>query len=459
VSIFYPGSSAKPARSGRFVSQLTKSTMALIMAGGRGERLKQLTLHRAKPATPFGGKYRIIDFSLSNCVNSGIRQILVLTQYKSHSLIQHVQRGWGYLRGELGEFVQLVPAQQKLGELWYRGTADSVYQNLDIIEAHAPELVLVLAGDHVYKMDYGPMIAFHVERSADITVGMVQVPVATAHEFGIATVDSDHRVVRFSEKPRNPEPMPGRDDVALASMGIYVFGLAYLREVLSRDAADPATAHDFGKNIIPAAIAGGRVYAYPFQSVETEAQAYWRDVGTVDAFYTANMELIYVSPELNLYDSEWPIWTYQEQMPCAKFVLDEEGRRGMAINSMVAGGCIISGASVRESLLFFNVTVDERSEIFRSVVLPHVEVGRGCRISRAIIDEGCTIPDGTVIGEDAARDRERFHVTEQGVVLVTQDMLLSDSSRPARQASAPGTASVPASSSASEPAVASDANP
>ncbi|MCL4721479.1 MAG: glucose-1-phosphate adenylyltransferase [Gammaproteobacteria bacterium] len=397
--------------------------MARILAGGRGQRLYHLTDHRAKPATPFGGKYRIIDFSLSNCVNSGIRQILVLTQYRSHSLIQHVQRGWGYLRGELGEFVQLVPAQQKLGELWYRGTADSVYQNLDIIEAHAPELVLVLAGDHVYKMDYGPMIAYHVEHSADITVGMVQVPVETGHEFGIATVDNDNRIIRFSEKPARPEPMPGRSDMALASMGIYVFGRDYLRDVLTRDAAHPGSAHDFGRNIIPGAIASNRVFAYPFQTVETQAQAYWRDVGTVDAFYAANMELIFVSPELNLYDAEWPIWTYQEQMPCAKFVLDEDGRRGSAINSMVAGGCIISGASVRESLLFFNVTVDERSEIYRSVVLPHVRIGRGCRITRAIIDEGCVIPDGTIIGEDASRDRARFHLTEEGVVLVTPDML------------------------------------
>jgi len=433
VSIYYPGSSARPALSGRFVSQLTKSTMALVMAGGRGERLRQLTEYRAKPATPFGGKYRIIDFSLSNCVNSGIRQILVLTQYKSHALIQHIQRGWGYLRGELGEFVQLVPAQQKLGELWYRGTADSVYQNLDIIEAHAPELVLVLAGDHVYKMDYGPMIAFHVERSADITIGMVQVPLAQAHEFGIATVDAEQRIVGFHEKPRKPQPMPGRSDVALASMGIYVFGREYLRRVLDADAADPASAHDFGKNIIPGAIHGSRVFAYPFQSVETQAQAYWRDVGTVDAFYSANMELIFVSPELNLYDSEWPIWTYQEHMPCAKFVLDEEGRRGMAINSMVAGGCIVSGASVRESLLFFDVTVDERSEIFRSVLLPHVAVGKGCHISRAIIDEGCNVPDGMVIGVDAVRDRERFHVTEQGVVLVTRDMLRAEANRTAGQ--------------------------
>jgi glucose-1-phosphate adenylyltransferase len=428
----------RPTRSGRFVSQLTKGTMALIMAGGRGERLRQLTAHRAKPATPFGGKYRIIDFALSNCVNSGIRQILVLTQYKAHSLIQHVQRGWGYLRGELGEFVQLVPAQQKLGELWYRGTADSVYQNLDIIDSHAPDLVLVLAGDHVYKMDYGPMIAYHVERDADITVGMVQVPLDMGREFGIATVDEENRIVRFAEKPQNPEPMPGHPDLALASMGIYVFGLDYLREVLTRDAQDLRSAHDFGRNIIPAAIHTSRVYAYPFQSVETQAQAYWRDVGTVDAFYEANMELIHVSPELNLYDAEWPIWTYQEQAPPAKFVLDEEGRRGMAINSMVAGGCIVSGAVVRESLLFVDVTVDERTEVYRSVILPHVSVGRDCRIRRAIIDEGCVIPDGTIIGEDHAADSRRFHVTAQGVVLVTQDMLgppVTASSRPQRMPS------------------------
>jgi glucose-1-phosphate adenylyltransferase len=347
-----------------------------------------------------------------------------MTQYKSHSLTQHIQRGWGYLRGELGEFVQLVPAQQKLGELWYRGTADCVYQNLDIIQAHDPELVLVLAGDHVYKMDYGPMIAFHAARAADVTLGMVQVPINQAHEFGIATLDADQRIVKFSEKPRNPEPMPGRNDVALASMGIYVFSVDYLHATLNRDALDAASAHDFGKNIIPAAIASGsRIFAYPFESVETEAQTYWRDVGTVDAFYTANMELIFVSPELNLYDSEWPIWTYQEQTPCAKFVLDEEGRRGVAINSMIAGGCIVSGAVIRESLLFFNVTVNERSEVFRSVVLPNARIGRSCRIHQAIVDEGCVIPDGMVIGEDSALDRQRFHVTEQGVVLVTQDML------------------------------------
>jgi glucose-1-phosphate adenylyltransferase len=413
----------KPRKSGRFVSQLTKSTMAIVMAGGRGERLKDLTRNRAKPAMPFGGKYRIIDFSLSNCVNSGIRQILVLTQYKAHSLIQHIQRGWGYLRGELGEFVQLVPAQQQIGEVWYRGTADSVYQNLDIIEAYHPDLVLVLAGDHVYKMDYGPMIAFHVEHAADITVGAIPVPLERAREFGVMTIDEDHRIVRFAEKPANPEPTPGRPDMALASMGIYVFGREFLKARLSRDARDPDSAHDFGRNIVPGSIGTGRVFAYPFQDVKTKAQAYWRDVGTVDAFFEANMELVYVMPELNLYDEDWPIWTYQEHAPGAKFVLDEDGRRGEAINSIVAGGVIVSGATIRESMLFFNAHVDERSEVYRSVLLPHVRIGRNCRIRRAIIDESCVIPDGTIIGEDRTADAQRFRVTENGVVLVTSEML------------------------------------
>jgi glucose-1-phosphate adenylyltransferase len=413
----------KPRKSGRFVSQLTRSTMGVVMAGGRGERLQQLTAHRAKPATPFGGKYRIIDFSLSNCVNSGIRQILVLTQYKSHSLIQHVQRGWGYLRGELGEFVEIVPAQQQHGEWWYRGTADAVYQNLEIIAESRPDRVLVLAGDHVYKMDYGPMIAFHVEQEAEITVGVVQVPVSEASAFGVMTVDEDRRIIRFDEKPARPEPMPGSQDIALVSMGIYIFDREFLEARLEADASNPDSTHDFGRNIIPGNIASGRVFAYPFEDVETRAQAYWRDVGTVDAFYEANLELVHVSPELNLYDEDWPIWTYQEQVPSAKFVLDDSGRRGLAVNSMVAGGCIVSGAEVRESLLFFNVTVQERSEIYRSVLLPHVAVGRQCRISRAVIDEGCAIPDGTVIGEDRAADAARFHVTDGGVVLVTRDML------------------------------------
>jgi glucose-1-phosphate adenylyltransferase len=400
--------------------------MAVIMAGGRGQRLKQLTDHRAKPATPFGGKYRIIDFSLSNCVNSGIRQIIILTQYKAHSLIQHVQRGWGYLRGELGEFIDIVPAQQQLGELWYRGTADAVYQNLDIIDQHRPETVLVLAGDHVYKMDYGPLVAFHKERRADITVGGVQVPLDQAHEFGVMSVGADGRVTGFDEKPREPKPMPGRESVALASMGIYVFGVDFLRERLRQEAENPLSTHDFGRGIIPDSIGRHRVFAYPFEDVETKAQAYWRDVGTVDAYYKANMELVHIRPELNLYDEAWPIWTYQQQVPSAKFVLDEKGRTGHAINSMVAGGCIVKGAVVRESLLSFNVTVDERSRISRSVLLPHVRVGRNCEIVNAIIDEDCLVPDGTVIGVDGEEDRRRFDVSEDGVVLVTQDMLRRD---------------------------------
>ncbi|UCG73241.1 MAG: glucose-1-phosphate adenylyltransferase [Chromatiales bacterium] len=410
-------------KSGRFVSHLTTSTMAVIMAGGRGERLKHLTANRAKPATPFGGKYRIIDFTLSNCVNSGIRQILVLTQYKAHSLIQHVQRGWGYLRGEFGEFVDIVPAQQQKGAWWYQGTADAVYQNLDIVAETQPEHILVLAGDHVYKMDYGPMIAFHVENRADITVGVIQVPVKEASAFGVMTVNDEKRIVEFNEKPEHPQPMPGSTDVALASMGIYVFDREFLKRRLEVDAEDSNSAHDFGKNVIPNSIDDFRVFAYPFEDVETRAQDYWRDVGTVDAFYDANLELVHVSPELNLYDEDWPIWTYHEQVPSAKFVLDDNGRRGMGINSLVSGGCIVSGATVRESLLFVNVKIDERSDVHRSVLLPNVKIGKDCNIHRAIIDEGCVVPDGTTIGTDAQADSHRFHVTENGVVLVTRDML------------------------------------
>ncbi len=409
--------------SGRYVSRLTSGTLAIIMAGGRGERLKQLTTGRAKPATPFGGKFRIIDFVLSNCVNSGIRQIAVLTQYKAQSLIEHVQRGWGYLRGEFNEFVDVVPAQQQTGLKWYQGTADAVYQNLEYIRAHRPKHVLVLAGDHIYKMDYGPMIAYHVEKNADITIGVVEVPLERAKEFGVLSVTEWNRVVKFTEKPANPEPMPGRADTALASMGIYVFNARLLEKLLVADAAREDSSHDFGKNIIPAALAELQVFAYAFEDVRTRAQAYWRDVGTLDAYYEANMELVYVDPELNIYDEEWPIWTYQLQRPPAKFVLDEESRRGTAINSLVAGGCIISGAQVRESLLFSDVHVEERSIVQASVVLPHVSVGRNCVIHKAILDEGCVVPDGTRIGVDVAADRRRFEVTERGVVLVTPDML------------------------------------
>ena len=414
------------ASSGRYVSRLTGGTLAIIMAGGRGERLRDLTAHRCKPATPFGGKFRIIDFVLSNCVNSGIRQISILTQYKAQSLIQHVQHGWSYLRGEFGEFVEVVPAQQQLGATWYRGTADAVHQNIELILAHRPKHVLVLAGDHIYKMDYGPMIAYHVEKGADVTVGVVEVLARESRHYGVLTATEWNRVTKFAEKPASPDALPGRPDTILASMGIYVFNPRLLQTMLAADAAKDASAHDFGKNILPDAIGANRqVFAYPFQDVKTRAQSYWRDVGTIDAFYDANLELVHVRPELNIYDEDWPIWTYQLQHPPAKFVLDEDGRRGTAINSMVSGGCIISGAVVRESLLFSAVRVEERSTIYRSVVLPRAEIGRGCMIANAIIDEECSIPDATQIGIDREADARRFHVTERGVVLVTPDMLRS----------------------------------
>ena len=407
----------------RYLSRLTRGTLAIVMAGGRGERLRQLTEDRCKPATPFGGKFRIIDFALSNCVNSSIRQISVLTQYKAHSLIQHIQRGWGYLRGEFGEFVEIIPAQQRRGSDWYQGTADALWQNMDIIKAHRPLHVLVLAGDHIYKMDYGPMIGFHVENDADVTVGVVEVPVARAREFGVLAVDESHRVLNFLEKPRDPPPLPGRPDVALASMGIYVFNPKLLEKLLRTDAEDPASAHDFGKNIIPAAIDNLSVYAYPFEDVRTKAQNYWRDVGTVDAYYDANMELVRVSPELNIYDEQWPIWTYQEQLPPAKFVFDDDERRGIAVDSMVSGGCIIAGSRVSNSLLFSNVRVHDYSEVDRAVVLPRVRIGERCVIRNAIIDEGATVPDGTRIGVDPVADAERYSVTDGGIVLVTSAML------------------------------------
>jgi len=414
----------KTTRPGRFVSSLTRETVALILAGGRGSRLKALTLSRAKPATPFGGKYRIIDFPLSNCVNSGIRRIAVLTQYKAHDLIVHLQRAWGYFRGEFGEFVEILPAQQQIDASWYKGTADAVFQNLDYLRRQEPEYVLILAGDHIYKMDYGLMLAQHAESGAEITVGTVEVPVERAQEFGIVTIDESNRISRFIEKPLHPEPIPGREGIALASMGIYVFNAAFLERVLLEDAALEDSAHDFGRNIVPACIeAGVHVHAYVFQDAESKVQLYWRDVGNVDAFYEANMELTFVAPELNLYDQEWPIWTYQAQLPPAKFVLDDDDRHGRALNSMVSGGCIVSGALVRESVLFSNVRVGERSLVERSIILPNVEIGRNCRITGAIIDEDTDVPDGLVIGEDPAEDRRRFFVTKRGVVLVTSGMI------------------------------------
>jgi len=407
----------------RFVSRLTRNTLALILAGGRGSRLHQLTQWRSKPAVPFGGKFRIIDFPLSNCINSGIRRIGILTQYKAHSLILHIQRGWGFLRGEFGEFVELLPAQQRVENNWYQGTADAIYQNIDILRSHDPDYVLILAGDHIYKMDYGTMIAHHVETGADMTVGCLEVDLETAKAFGVMSVDSEGRVLEFAEKPENPKPKPGSTDVALASMGIYVFNKDFLFEQLIKDADTDDSTHDFGKDIIPNVINNYRVVAHLFRENETGEQAYWRDVGTVDAFWKTNQELIGVTPELNLYDSSWPIWTYQEQLPPAKFIFDDDGRRGMAVDSMVSGGCIISGAVVRHTLIFSNVRINSFSEIEDTVVLPNVVIERNCRIKKAVIDDGCVVPEGTVIGEDPVADAERFHVTENGVVLVSPDML------------------------------------
>ncbi|OUD14503.1 glucose-1-phosphate adenylyltransferase [Thioflexithrix psekupsensis] len=407
----------------RFISRLTRHTLVLVLAGGRGSRLKQLTDWRAKPAVPFGGKFRIIDFPLSNCINSGIRRVAVLTQYKAHSLIRHIQKGWGFLRGEFGEFVELLPAQQRLEDSWYLGTADAVYQNLDIIRSHKPEYVLILAGDHIYKMDYGPMLAWHLEHKADLTVACLEVPLGEASSFGVMGTDDQQRIVEFVEKPADPRPIPGRSDVALASMGVYIFNTKFLYEQLILDAKESGSSRDFGKDLIPRLIHTHRVYAYPFRDVQNNKQAYWRDVGTVDSFWKANMELVDVTPPLDLYDEKWPIWTYQEQLPPAKFVFNDEGRRGMAVDSMVSGGCIISGAQVNHSLLFSKVSVNSYSVLNDSVVLPNVKIGRHCRIRNAVIDKGCEIPPHTVIGENAEADRARFHVTDTGIVLVTPEML------------------------------------
>ncbi len=407
----------------RFVSRLTRNTLALILAGGRGSRLKHLTQWAAKPAVSFGGKFRIIDFPLSNCINSGIRQVGVLTQYKAHSLILHIQRGWGFLRGEFGEFVELLPAQQRIENSWYAGTADAVYQNLDILRMHDPEYVLLLAGDHIYKMDYGAMIARHVESGADMTIGCLEVDLDTAKGFGVMAVDGENRIHEFAEKPDQPKSVPGNDEVALASMGIYVFNRKFLFEQLIKDADQPSSSHDFGNDIIPNVIENYRVIAYPFRDEESNAQAYWRDVGTVDAYWEANQELIGVTPPLNLYDKSWPIWTYQEQLPPAKFVFDDDDRRGMAVDSMISGGCVVSGAVVRHTLLFSNVRVNSYTTVEDSVVLPNVVIGRNCRIKKAIIADNCNIPEGTIIGEDAEMDAQRFHLSKGGVVLVTSEML------------------------------------
>ena len=406
------------------IGHLTRNTIALILAGGRGSRLVNMTDWRAKPAVPFGGKFRIIDFPLSNCVNSGIRKIGILTQYKADSLIRHIQQGWGFMRGEFGEYVDLMPAQQRHGEdSWYKGTADAIYQNIDILRTRKPKHILILAGDHIYKMDYGAMLADHIEKNADLTIGCLEVSLEEATAFGVMDVDANRRVKAFVEKPEHPPVMPGRTNTALASMGIYIFNADFLFEQLQKDADTKGSSNDFGKDIIPAVIDKYIVNAYPFLDLQSGEQSYWRDVGTIDAYWSANMELIGVNPAMNLYDNTWPIWTHQEQTPPAKFVFDDDDRRGLAVDSMVSGGCVISGAQVKHSLLFSNVRVNSYTTVQDSIILPQVNIGRHCRITKAIIEKGCDIPEGTIIGEDRAEDERRFHVSQGGIVLVTPDML------------------------------------
>ena len=407
---------------------LVRRTIALVLAGGRGSRLKQLTDRRAKPAVYFGGKFRIVDFALSNCVNSGIRRIGVITQYKSHSLLRHLQRGWSFLRAELNEMLDLLPAQQRVDEEhWYRGTADAIYQNIDIIQSSNPEYVVVLAGDHVYKMDYSLMLKDHVDSGAGCTVGCIEVPRAEASAFGVMAVDENRKIIAFVEKPADPPPMPGNDAVALASMGIYIFNAKYLYDLLDADIADKSSSHDFGKDVIPRVVAEGRAIAHPFSmscvSSTPDAVPYWRDVGTIDAFWEANLDLASVTPELDIYDTNWPIWTSQRQLPPAKFVQDADGKHGQAINTMVSGGCIVSGSVVSNSVLFSSVRIHSYCVIDQAVLLPEVTVGRGCRLSKVVVDRGCSVPDGLVIGEDAALDAARFERTDNGVVLVTREMI------------------------------------
>ncbi|HSM99217.1 MAG TPA: glucose-1-phosphate adenylyltransferase [Gallionella sp.] len=412
--------------SSRFISALTKQTLALILAGGRGSRLHDLTKWRAKPAVHFGGKFRIIDFPLSNCINSGIRRIGVVTQYKAHSLIQHIQRGWSFMRGEFGEFVELLPAQQRIEAEWYKGTADAVFQNLDILRSHGPEYIIILGGDHIYKMDYGKLLASHVRNQADMTIACITVPLADASSFGVMTVDDEDRIVEFNEKPAQPTALPGQPDEALASMGIYVFNTQFLYEQLIRDAHDTYSTHDFGNDIIPYLISRNRVFAHRFEEScvgERDECSYWRDVGTVDAYWEANMEMTRVVPDLNIYDKHWPIWTYQEQLPPAKFVFDDDNRRGVAIDSLVSGGCIISGATVRRSLLFSDVHVNDRSLVEHSVILPSVRIGANVTLNRVILDRGCKIPSGFRAGLNAEEDRKRFFVSPKGITLITPEML------------------------------------
>lgn len=409
----------------RNISNLTRETYALVLAGGRGSRLHELTDWRAKPATFFGGKFRIIDFPLSNCINSGIRRIGIATQYKSHSLIRHINRAWSHFKKELGESVEILPASQRHGDGWYSGTADAVFQNIDIIRHELPKYVMILSGDHVYRMDYGLLLAKHVEKGADMTVCCIEVPKEeAAGAFGVMTVDEDNRVKRFDEKPANPSEVPGKPGVTLASMGNYVFNTEFLFDQLRKDAAEDNSSRDFGNDIIPRIIESHQVFAFPFKDPVDESQPYWRDVGTLDSFWEANMELVEPEPHLDMYDESWPIWTYQEQTAPAKFVYDQSTRRGIAIDSCVSGGVIVSGSTVKRSLLFSKVKVNSFCNIEEAVILPGAIIGRGCQIRKAIIDRSCVIPDGLEIGINHDHDRANgFRVTDKGVVLVTRDML------------------------------------
>jgi glucose-1-phosphate adenylyltransferase len=407
--------------------QLPKCTVALVLAGGRGSRLMDLTDRRAKPAVYFGGKFRIIDFALSNCINSGIRRIGVLTQYKSHSLLRHLQRGWNFLRGEANEFIDLLPAQQRVNEaFWYRGTADAITQNIDILRAYGPEYILVLAGDHIYKQDYSLMLLDHVESGAKCTVGCIEVPRMEATALGVMHVDERRHITAFLEKPADPPAIPGKPDKALGSMGIYVFHAEYLYQLLQDDLESDSD-HDFGKDIIPRVVREGGAIAHPLNlsSVprSSRGKPYWRDVGTVDAFWAANLDLASNMPELDIYDREWPVWTYQEQLPPAKFVPDERGNHGVTANVLISGGCVVAGSNIRRAVLFSNVRVQSCCTITDAVIMPDTTIGTGCRLSRVVVDRGCAIPEGMVIGEDADLDSRRFLRTASGVVLVTKEML------------------------------------
>jgi glucose-1-phosphate adenylyltransferase len=407
---------------------LSRHAMAYVLAGGRGSRLYELTDRRAKPAVYFGGKTRIIDFALSNAINSGIRRIGVATQYKAHSLIRHLQRGWNFLRPERNESFDILPASQRVSETqWYEGTADAVYQNLDIIEAYHPEYMVILAGDHIYKMDYELMLQQHVAQGADVTVGVLEVPRMEATGFGVMHVDEHDRIVHFLEKPADPPGIPGNPDMALASMGIYVFKTSFLADLLRRDAVDPHTTHDFGKDLIPYVVANGKAVAHRFSDscvkASRESEAYWRDVGTIDAYWEANIDLTSVLPGLDMYDHDWPIWTYGEITPPAKFVHAEEGRRGFALDSLISGGCIVSGAAVFRSLMFTNVRIHSYAHLDGAVLQPDVDVGRGARLTNVVVDRGVRIPPGLIVGEDPALDGARFRRSDKGIVLITQPMI------------------------------------